>query len=110
MKLRSFNTLSFNSVLVGCLLSSACAQISPTMPAATKRVSWERVGQERLTQICNGTKLKHYNSGFYGCSIWNPQTDSCKVYTLDILKKQSNGEQYVLGHEMMHCFEGNFHQ
>jgi len=84
---------------------SGCAGFAPNNEH-TKSITWQRVPQAKLTQICN--QGQHYKNGMWGCAIWY-QDGRCIVYTLETLKANSPQEQYVLGHETMHCFNGHFH-
>lgn len=102
--LKSFNILCFS---IASIAVSGCANLGPRSQEAPKTITWQRVSQEKLEEICNHGE--HYKNGFYACSVWNRYSNSCDIYTLNSLKPKSNGEQYVLGHETMHCFIGKFH-
>jgi hypothetical protein len=82
-----------------------CVAKTQLMPPATKEISWHRVSPTILTQKCQG--LDHYKGGILGCSWWTDKT--CVIYTVDTLGEKSQQEQFVLGHEVEHCFNGKFH-
>jgi hypothetical protein len=95
--------------LIIFLLTTGCS------PLETRQIIWQRVSQERLQQICQTyyQDRQHYKKGIYGCALYykeGPNRRICYVYTLESLTMHSNQEQYVLGHETMHCFDGSFHQ
>ena len=90
-------------------LCSSLSLISCANTLVTKEIIWERKEQVSLNEICN--RHNHYKTGVYGCAVWKESKldKRCYVYTLDTLKEYSPAEQYVLGHEIMHCFKGQFH-
>lgn len=91
---KSLIILSFS--LAGCATES-------------KQVYWERLPLAQLNEVCD--KWNHYKTGVYGCAIQRqPNDNRCYVYTLDSLVPAGPKEQFVLGHEVMHCFRGSFHQ
>lgn len=95
----------YNSmILSSCLLLASCSSIP-------MQVTWERVPKEKLMEVCQThmAELRHYKKDIYGCSRWNKDRRECTVYTLETLARNSNAEQFVLGHETMHCFDGHYH-
>lgn len=70
----------------------------------TKEIHWEKTSKEHLARICPNTKNP------VGCTINPSDVKSCNIFTLDTIEAHSNVEQLVLGHEVMHCFNGKFHK
>jgi hypothetical protein len=66
---------------------------------------WIRVSDERLQRVCALTTMQSIRPGsvFLGCA----GTDlggNCVIYT------STNTTHQILGHELRHCFQGNFHK
>lgn len=68
-------------------------------------VRWIRVSDERLQRFCALTTEQPHRSGsvFLGCAGVDP-TGTCIIYT------STNTTHQILGHELRHCFQGNFHK
>lgn len=64
-------------------------------------INWWRVSYEEVQKACN--KYVDYRDGrqFLGCAVYSGKT--CNVYTTTTVTHQ------LLGHEIRHCFYGNFH-
>lgn len=86
------------TILFSSLLLTSCASV----PNA-KYISWEKGNQDYLDRICP-------KKGLFGCAWQSTQHDGCKIYSLDSLEPFSVKEQYVVGHEAIHCFKGDFHK
>jgi hypothetical protein len=48
-------------------------------------------------------KLKAVSGTPVACAVWRAETSECLIVT------GPNPNHMVLGHELRHCFEGNFH-
>jgi hypothetical protein len=79
-----------------------------TKDAATAvRIVW--IKAKDVDASCEAESVRRGNGGFggkkqYGCAFWEPNHASCTIIT----PKTTN--LAVLGHEVRHCFQGNFHQ
>lgn len=93
------------TLLLSSLLLSSCVSLEE------RNITWMRVSHAELRRICANT-AQHQNSKLLGCAVWskNLNNHNCTIYTLDSLSSESPQEQFVLGHETMHCFKGAFHK
>ena len=97
------------AVLALLLVVPACANTT-NEPRETVAVVWNRVDDPHAAcQELTGKKEIYL---IRGCSKWNDSTADvrvCNVYAR--LPKSENDTQAfaTLGHEVMHCFEGNWH-
>lgn len=66
-------------------------------------IKWMPV--DNVQQVCDAESRKRNNGGFgfaiKACSFW--EGNSCTIIT----SKRPN--MHTLGHEMRHCFQGNWH-
>lgn len=89
------------STIAGCATSGV-----------TKNIQWKRVSLEDVQKICNSYRTTN-TEPLYGCTMYDAKLASdntCIVYTSASIEKFSPLEQLLLGHEMMHCFEGDWHK
>jgi hypothetical protein len=85
---------------------------SPTTPFSTKEnehvtmlISWKPV--DNIQKICEA----EYKSRGFGlinykvdaCSFWNFTTRTCTIFT------KLKPTMHDIGHEMRHCYQGNWH-
>lgn len=75
----------------------------------TKKTTVEWYAVSNLQEVCE-SEGKQYNGHNYGykvdgCSHWHRSVfgDSCVIYT------HLKTDFWTLGHELRHCFQGNFH-
>lgn len=68
-------------------------------------VQWIRVSDERLQRVCALTTQHPVRPGsvFLGCAGID-LAGTCIVYT------STNTSHQILGHELRHCYQGNFHK
>lgn len=67
-------------------------------------IRWVRVSHERLQTICElSTSVKNARGRFLGCA-GRTLGGGCIIHTSTALTHQ------ILGHELRHCFQGNFHE
>ena len=98
-------------LLVAGFISSANAEDPkapfPTEPnrGETMLISWKPV--DNVQQVC---QAEYKSRGFGGfnyqvdaCSFWNFATRTCVIYT------KRNPSMHDVGHEMRHCYQGNYH-
>jgi hypothetical protein len=88
-------------------LLTACSSVPSTDPifySKTKTIQWRKVPNvnEYCQQAMPHKKLKE-NEVFYGCAVWSRVESKCIIVTgyTDNLN--------VIGHELKHCFAGEFH-
>jgi hypothetical protein len=85
---------------------------SPTKSFSTKEnnhetmlITWKTVAN--IQQVC---QAEYKRRGFGeithrvdACSFWNDLTKTCTIYT------KKNPTMHDVGHEMRHCYQGNWH-
>lgn len=112
-----FSRLSFVlflvALFVGCASSNLPADLVGDFDATVKDrravkvvlVDWEpRADVHSFCRRHAGGAVKGLPGGrFYGCVVINPDNGRCLVVT-DVKTSYS-----ILGHEVRHCFENNFH-
>ena len=64
-------------------------------------ITWITAGD--ITKHCEKVGLPYRYDGWLGCATVSVDGRSCVVYT----NKHTSHE--ILGHEIRHCFQGNFH-
>lgn len=76
-----------------------------TVGATAKTIRWVRLPQDELQKRCAMlTGVKHSATKEYlGCATYNT-SDFCVIYTGTTTSHQ------VLGHEVRHCYHGDFHK
>jgi len=71
----------------------------------TIKLTWRTA--DNLQQACEEESRRRGNGGFgYGleaCSFWNIQGTECLIIT------KNKTSLHELGHEVRHCFQGNYH-
>ena len=87
-------------------LLTACTSVPSTDPvfySKTKTIQWRRVAD--VNAYCRGVlpELPH-GQAYAGCSYWNKASEKCIIVT----GLQDNHE--IIGHELKHCFAGEFHK
>ena len=101
--------------LIGLLICSNLAYASwkdPEAPFSTKdnehetmTITWKPV--DNVQQVCQ-TEYKRRGFGAFNykvdaCAFWNFSNKTCVVYT------KKNPTLHDLGHEVRHCYQGNYH-
>jgi hypothetical protein len=88
---------------------AACATPSQS-PADNVTIVWNRV--EDPHAVCNGLTPRKEVFAIRGCSKWSDASGGrriCNIYTREP-KNEADTQAFVtLGHELMHCFDGNWH-
>jgi hypothetical protein len=69
--------------------------------AQTVTITWITAGD--ITKHCESVGLPYRYDGWLGCATVSVDGKSCVIYT----NKHTSHE--ILGHEIRHCFQGNFH-
>lgn len=68
-------------------------------------IKWVSLSKEELQNKCysiTGSKVS-FNRSILGCAEYKKDR-TCTIYT------QENTNHQILGHEVRHCFQGNFHK
>ena len=74
------------------------------------RMSVEWIAVDNIQATCEAESRKRGNNGFgyplHACSFWTKQSSGyvCTIYT------KRNPTTFTMGHELRHCFQGNYHQ
>ena len=98
------------------LILAGCETVTPYIGDRnhkTVEVTWVRVSPVMIGEVCadlTGLVVGPTERAPHGCATFG--TDSnfkpfCKIYAA---QPASDFSIEVLGHEMLHCFIGNFHQ
>lgn len=71
----------------------------------TMLVTWKTV--DNVQQVCQDEYKRRGFGGFNykvdACSFWNFTTRICTIYT------KKNPTLHDVGHEIRHCYQGNYH-
>jgi hypothetical protein len=99
------------AVLLLVFCSAAC---TTTTPAPDERVAvvWNRVDNPH--EVCEGLSGRKSFFNVLGCSHWSepaaagaPRT--CAIYAPAPRNERDLQRFATIGHELMHCFDGNWH-
>jgi hypothetical protein len=93
------STLIILAVFIALLFLSGCTTSSGKQQVRTRTITWEQTAQAR--QIC---AVLTKDPGAYACAIWIPGESKCTIITVP------DAEQWVLGHEMLHCYDQKKHE
>ena len=85
---------------------------NPNAPFPTKEnvgenmlITWKTV--DNVQKVCQDEYKSRGFGGFNykvdACSFWNFATRTCTIYT------KKNPTLHDVGHEMRHCYQGNYH-
>jgi hypothetical protein len=103
--------MKFPAILL-VVLVSACAAPPPASPDSGVAVVWNRVEDPHAT--CQGLSGRKTFFNVLGCSHWQepvaagaPRT--CAIYAPAPRNERDMQRFATLGHELMHCFDGNWH-
>lgn len=106
---------SMNKILIAVLLMSSTAYAiddNPTKPFSTAEntretmlITWKSV--DNVQQACQAEYKRRGFSAFNykidACAFWNTVTRTCTIYTA------KNPTMHDVGHEIRHCYQGNWH-
>jgi hypothetical protein len=71
-------------------------------------ITWIRVDNGKIQSACEAESKRRGQGGFgygvQGCSFWNNTQTQCTIITPKFTTIHN------LGHETLHCFQGNFHK
>jgi hypothetical protein len=98
-------------LVLGLVLLSAC---TTTTPSADERVAvvWNRVDNPH--EVCEGLSGRKSFFNVLGCSHWEQASSGgaprvCSIYAPAPRSERDVQRFATLGHELMHCFDGNWH-
>jgi hypothetical protein len=90
------------------LLVSACAAPSPAPTRASPvEVVWMDV--EDIQRVCERLSGRKEFLSILGCSRWSEARGRCEIYAAAPRSERDVERFATLGHELMHCFEGSWH-
>ena len=86
-----------------------CASVPQERPGDQVAIVWHRVDNPHA--VCESLSGRKAFFNIHGCSRWS---DARGVRTCEIYVSQPQNERDLqrfatLGHELMHCFDGNWH-
>lgn len=87
----------------------ACASPSEEVARDNVTVVWNKVDDPHA--VCQGLSSRKELFAIRGCSKWSETSGGrvCSIYTR-APKSEADTQAFVtLGHELMHCFDGNWH-
>lgn len=90
----------------------ACAS-QPSLPRTDQQVTvvWQRVDDPQA--VCQQLDHRKEVYAIRGCSKWNERDRNgqrqCTVYAPAPQSEKDKEAFVTLGHELMHCFDGNWH-
>lgn len=121
---RLFRLVFISGLLLSVMVLTGCAttQASPRLPAAELesftpapksarvmdevKVRWEV--HANVSEFCGRAARLSTAQAFFtppvACAMWNVATKECVIIT------GPQATHVALGHELRHCFEGNFHR
>ena len=96
--------------LLALALLPACAQTDPKAdPGNEIHIVWNRI--EDPHAACEGVSGRREFFKILGCSKWReaPDRRECVIYAPAPRDERDKERFATLGHEMLHCFDGNWH-
>lgn len=98
-------------LIVAATLLPACAATTPP-PEAGVAVVWNRV--ENPHAVCESLSGRKNFFNVLGCSHWSASAAEggarvCSIYAPAPRSERDLQRFATLGHELMHCFDGNWH-
>ena len=99
-------------VLLLTLLVPACSTTPAAAPDAGVAVVWNRVDDAH--QVCESLSGRKSLFNVLGCSQWHEPAAQgaprvCAIYAPTPRNERDLQRFATLGHELMHCFDGNWH-
>ena len=88
-------------------LLAACASPPREQPKGRMVVAWMRV--DDVQRVCQGLSGRKEFFTVLGCSRWSAERRRCEIYAPEPRSERDVQRFATLGHELMHCFEGNWH-
>lgn len=95
------------ALLAAAVLVAGCAAAPSAERRDTVEVVWMRVDDVHRT--CQGLAGRKEFLAILGCSRWSTEMRRCEIYA-PAPRSEADVQRFAtLGHELMHCFEGNWH-
>jgi hypothetical protein len=95
--------------LAALALLAACA--SPKSPGDQVTIVWNRV--DDVQGVCQSIAGRKEVFAIRGCSKWSdgfrPNERVCSIYVPAPRSEMDTQTFATLGHEVLHCFDGNWH-
>lgn len=91
------------------LLVAACTSTAPD-PRDNVTVVWNKVDDPHAT--CQKLDGRKEIFAIRGCSRWSDASNGgriCSIYAREPRSERDTQAFATLGHELMHCFDGNWH-
>jgi hypothetical protein len=86
---------------------AGCASAPEAPRPAEMEVVWMRV--EDPQRACEGLSGRKEFFAVHGCSRWSAERKRCEIYAPSPRNERDLQRFVTLGHELMHCFEGKWH-
>jgi hypothetical protein len=94
-------------LLAAAVLVAGCAAAPGAERRDTVEVVWMRVDDVHRT--CQGLAGRKEFLAILGCSRWSAELRRCEIYA-PAPRSEADVQRFAtLGHELLHCFEGNWH-
>ena len=90
------------------LLVTGCAA-APAGPVRAERVEVVWTKAEDIQRVCEGLSGRKEFLSILGCSRWSEDRGRCEIYAAAPRSERDVERFATLGHELMHCFEGSWH-
>ncbi len=95
------------ALVAALALLSACASTEGRERDGRMEVVWMRV--DDVQRVCQGLSGRKEFLAILGCSRWSDEHRRCEIYA-PVPRSEADVQRFAtLGHELMHCFEGNWH-
>ena len=99
-------------LLLVTILVPACSTTPAAAPDAGVAVVWNRVDEPH--QVCESLSGRKSLFNVLGCSQWQEPVAQgaprvCAIYAPAPRNERDMQRFATLGHELMHCFDGNWH-
>ena len=91
------------------ILVPACSSTPAAAPDAGVAVVWNRIEQPHA--LCESLSGRKHFFNVLGCSQWSAEGAArvCSIYAPAPRSERDLQRFATLGHELMHCFDGNWH-
>lgn len=88
------------------LVLGGCASVPPGPGNDVVRIRWQQASLEDVNRICNDGVPKIHQKRAWGC--YRRTFDECTIVTAGPAEDPRLHD--TIGHEVRHCFVGNFHK
>jgi len=95
------------ALAAAAILAAGCASTPPADPDGKVEVVWMRVDDAQ--RVCQGLSGRKEFLSILGCSRWSAEQRRCEIYA-PAPRSEADVQRFAtLGHELLHCFEGHWH-